>query len=150
VSRKGSEASFRWRRAALAAGCATIVAAGAGGCGSTSTVVGTNAQIRQPDVSVKLTETEYKLNPAVLKIPTGGLVSIEATNAGREYHALRVVVPGKVSNNPAGSQAAQEIGEITPGTTETLTLRLKPGTYTWYCPLSNHRRLGMHGKLIVQ
>lgn len=131
----------------LAAGALALAAAG---CGSASTVVGTNAEIEAPVSTVKLTEKEFTFNPADTTVTKSGLVSIVASNAGREYHALRVVVPtaGGVPDN--AQQAAQGIGEINPGATRTLNLRLKPGTYVWYCPLSNHAQLGMRGKLKVE
>ena len=133
----------------MVAGAGLVLAAS--GCGSGPTVSGPNAQIAPPVATISVTEKEYSLDPATPTVPRGGLVSIVSTNAGTEYHALRVVVPGAGTSEAA--QAAQDaatgIGEIDPGTTKTLNLQLKPGTYTWYCPLSNHRELGMRGKIKV-
>jgi uncharacterized cupredoxin-like copper-binding protein len=39
---------------------------------------------------------------------------------------------------------------VTPGKTSTLTLRLKPGRYTFYCNFDGHKGLGMKGTLIVK
>jgi plastocyanin len=36
------------------------------------------------------------------------------------------------------------------GGTKTLTLNLKPGTYTFYCSVPGHREGGMHGTLTVR
>jgi uncharacterized cupredoxin-like copper-binding protein len=36
------------------------------------------------------------------------------------------------------------------GGTKTLTLKLAPGTYTFYCSVPGHRAAGMEGKLTVQ
>ena len=36
------------------------------------------------------------------------------------------------------------------GATKTLTLNLKPGTYTFYCSVPGHRAAGMEGTLTVQ
>jgi plastocyanin len=36
------------------------------------------------------------------------------------------------------------------GGTKTLTLKLAPGTYTFYCSVPGHRQAGMEGKLTVQ
>jgi uncharacterized cupredoxin-like copper-binding protein len=151
MRRMGSEARVRACRPALLLACLAGVAAAAG-CGSTGTVTGTNADVKQPDATVKLAMDEYRLKPATARASRAGLISIEASNAGRQYHALRVVVPGKASptGSPAELAAEEEIGEINPGDTETLNITLKPGTYKWYCPLSNHRRLGMRGKLVVR
>jgi plastocyanin len=35
------------------------------------------------------------------------------------------------------------------GGTSTLTVKLKPGTYTFYCPVPGHRQAGMQGTLTV-
>ncbi|MDX6662459.1 MAG: hypothetical protein QOG09_561 [Solirubrobacterales bacterium] len=154
MRRKGSEASNGARFGLLALGCvAALGGVGAiAGCGSSTSVTGTNAQIAEPVATVQISESEYKISPAKVKVPRSGRISIQATNAGQEYHALHVIVPGKVSAaaSPEQQTAQSEIGEIDPGNTETLNIQLKPGTYTWYCPLSNHRRLGMVGKLIVR
>jgi uncharacterized cupredoxin-like copper-binding protein len=132
----------------LAAG---VLALGAAGCGSAKSVVGTNAQVEEPVATVKLTEKEFSFTPKEGVATKSGLISIVASNAGKEYHALRVVVPGKQSEDTGNLQtSSEEIGEIDPGDTQTLNLRLKPGVYSWYCPLSNHAKLGMHGKLRVE
>jgi uncharacterized cupredoxin-like copper-binding protein len=149
MSRKGFEAR-RGRLVAAAAGCAALAVVAAG-CGSKQTVTGTAAQIQKPVADVKIDETEYKITPSTAHVDHDGLISVAATNAGKEYHALRIVVPGKSSPAaaPEAEINAEQIGEIDPGKTETLNIKLKPGTYIWYCPLSNHRRLGMQGKLVV-
>ncbi|HEU4977097.1 MAG TPA: cupredoxin domain-containing protein [Baekduia sp.] len=37
-----------------------------------------------------------------------------------------------------------------PGRTSTVSVRLKPGTYTFYCPVDGHRQAGMRGTLVVR
>jgi uncharacterized cupredoxin-like copper-binding protein len=39
--------------------------------------------------------------------------------------------------------------EVDPGGTSTVTIRLTPGTYTYYCPVAGHRAAGMKGRLTV-
>jgi uncharacterized cupredoxin-like copper-binding protein len=39
---------------------------------------------------------------------------------------------------------------VAPGKTSTLTIRLRPGRYTFYCNFDSHRALGMRGTLIVK
>lgn len=38
---------------------------------------------------------------------------------------------------------------VQPGGTSTVTVRLKPGTYTFYCPVDGHKDAGMKGTLTV-
>jgi plastocyanin len=64
-------------------------------------------------------------------------------------------------DNPSGDQmphaiaiegnGADQDGEVAqPGGTSTVTADLKPGTYTFYCPVGQHRQNGMEGTLTVQ
>src|SRR5437764_1273866 len=39
---------------------------------------------------------------------------------------------------------------VSPGKTATLTVTLKPGTYTFYCPVDGHKAAGMKGTLKVK
>lgn len=44
-----------------------------------------------------------------------------------------------------------EHGEtVQPGGTSTITAELEPGTYTFYCPVGDHRQAGMEGELTVE
>lgn len=38
---------------------------------------------------------------------------------------------------------------VQPGGTSTVTVKLKPGTYTYYCPVAGHKAAGMQGTLTV-
>ena len=45
----------------------------------------------------------------------------------------------------------KKIGKIvSPGKTSTLKVKLKPGKYTFFCPVPGHKAAGMHGKLVVK
>jgi uncharacterized cupredoxin-like copper-binding protein len=39
---------------------------------------------------------------------------------------------------------------VRPGRTSRVTVRLKRGTYTFYCPVPGHRAAGMKGRLVVR
>jgi plastocyanin len=48
-------------------------------------------------------------------------------------------------------EGVQEAGEVVqPGGTSEVSADLKPGTYTFYCSVGQHRRAGMEGTLTVQ
>ncbi len=66
-------------------------------------------------------------------------MTFEAVNDGATDHALEIEGNGD-------EEATETIGA---GESATVTLDLKPGTYTMYCPIGNHRELGMEGKITV-
>jgi uncharacterized cupredoxin-like copper-binding protein len=53
------------------------------------------------------------------------------------------VTGGRRTYSPTRTQALRR-GERT-----TLTVRLAPGTYKWYCPVGDHERRGMTGRVRV-
>jgi uncharacterized cupredoxin-like copper-binding protein len=69
-----------------------------------------------------------------------GQVTIAFTNASPLEHNLTVAQGSKV----VGATPTFIGGE------KTLTLNLKPGTYTFYCTVPGHRAAGMEGNLTVQ
>jgi plastocyanin len=97
---------------------------------------------RTPDdpaaVSAKLSEWKVELSSATL---TAGSVTFTVTNAGTIPHAFEV----------EGQGIEQETDIIQPGSSATLKLTLKPGTYDVYCPVGqdSHKHLGMETHLRV-
>jgi plastocyanin len=89
-------------------------------------------------VSIKLSEWSVQLSAAT--VPAGP-VTFSVTNGGSIPHALEV----------EGGGIEQQTPLIQPGTTATLTLTLKPGTYEVYCPvgMDSHKKLGMETHLTV-
>ncbi len=89
-------------------------------------------------VSVKLSEWKVELSQSSV---TAGSVTFTVTNAGTIPHAFEV----------EGQGIEQETTVIQPGSSATLTLTLKPGTYEAYCPVGNdsHKKLGMQADLKV-
>jgi PQQ system protein len=90
--------------------------------------------------TVKLSETEFKIDPANPAVAKAGSVTIDVKNDGQIVHALEVQGPSgeaKTAAIPAGNSAK-------------LTVDLsKPGTYEMYCPIGNHKDMGMKGTLVV-
>ncbi|MEA2167293.1 MAG: hypothetical protein QOF76_593, partial [Solirubrobacteraceae bacterium] len=70
-----------------------------------------------------------------------GTVTVEMVNpAGSGVpHAIAV----------EGNGVDQDGKTVKPGGTSTDTLKLKPGTYTFYCPVPGHEAAGMKGTLTV-
>ena len=60
-------------------------------------------------------------------------------NDGGTAHALEI----------EGGDVEEESETIEPGESTSLTVELAAGRYVLYCPISNHRELGMEGTLVV-
>lgn len=133
---------------------ATVMALALGGCGekraSTATVpVGPGGGASEtaagtpatgPAVAVvRVSETEYALKPADPRVARAGVVAFTASNDGDEAHALRIEGPDGEVGTPT----------IAPGARATVKLDLPPGTYKWYCPIADHERRGMVGRVRV-
>ena len=91
------------------------------------------------------------------------LSAVEDGGLSFDRRALRAA-PGDVTitfENPSGNQAPHAVeiegegverasGTIQPGDPATsVTANLRPGTYTFYCPVGDHREEGMEGTLTV-
>ena len=89
-------------------------------------------------VSVKLSEWKVELSQNSI---TAGPVTFNVTNTGSIPHAFEV----------EGQGIERETIVIQPGSSATLTLTLKPGTYEVYCPVGNdsHKKLGMQTDLKI-
>jgi plastocyanin len=88
--------------------------------------------------TVPVSLTDFRL-PRNVRVPRGGVIAFEATNDGQSPHALAV-------NGPAGQARTQT---LKPGERTTVEVRLPPGTYKWYCPVGDHERRGMVGRVRV-
>jgi uncharacterized cupredoxin-like copper-binding protein len=90
--------------------------------------------------TVQVKETEFHISPSTIKIASTGSVTFDATNAGKIDHALEL----------EGNGVEQKIGSISPGSSGKLTVTLsKKGTYELYCPIDNHRAMGMQATVVV-
>lgn len=135
--------------ATLVAGFALAACGGDGERGSVAatTATGTDgtqeAPAQQPAgpavATVDVAETEFKLSPANPKVSKAGVIAFKASNDGQAVHALEV----------EGPKGEARTGEIQPGGSAMVEVELPEGTYVWYCPVANHRQLGMEGKVTV-
>jgi len=86
-------------------------------------------------------ETDFRLDPANPTIKKAGTVRFNVENRGQSPHALEV----------EGPKGEAKTGQLSPGASTTLTVDLsKPGTYEMYCPVDDHKGMGMKGKITVQ
>jgi uncharacterized cupredoxin-like copper-binding protein len=91
------------------------------------------------DATMQVSLVDYRLVPANPRLARPGKISFVATNDGQTRHALRV-------DGPAGEVSSVA---LQPGERATVTVRLPAGTYKWYCPLGDHERRGMAGRVRV-
>jgi len=71
---------------------------------------------------------------------SAGMMTFNVKNNGPSPHNFNVKINGEEKGIPT----------IDPGTTMTLTLDLKPGTYDYRCTIPGHDLLGMKGTLTVK
>jgi plastocyanin len=69
-----------------------------------------------------------------------GKVTITMDNPSSLPHAIAVT----------GNGAQASGTTVTKGGKSTVTVTLKPGKYTFYCPVDGHRAAGMQGTLTIQ
>jgi plastocyanin len=140
---------------ALIAGCGSDnSSSGGGGYGSqtpakttatttTTTTAAAPAASSGGRLAIKAVESDgLSFDPKTLKAKAGTVtITMDNPSADSLQHAISVEGPGGVA---ASGQIAQ------PGSTSKVTLKLKPGKYTFFCPVGSHRAAGMQGTLTVQ
>jgi uncharacterized cupredoxin-like copper-binding protein len=90
--------------------------------------------------SVRESETDFKFSKPHPTV-SHGLVQFKLKNTGSTTHAFKLV---KSKRKKVRSK------DLSPGKSTTVKIRLKPGTYKFYCPIDGHRALGMKGKVRVR
>jgi plastocyanin len=142
------------RRNAVLAAAGALVLVGVAACGGGSSA-GAPAAINPPATSpasagggggggsqshtVTVTETEFHLALTQSSF-TPGTYTFIAKNAGSTTHALAINGPG-VAN--------RSTGDLNPGQSASLTVTLAKGTYDIYCPVGEHKMLGMDAHVTV-
>ena len=90
--------------------------------------------------TIRIEETEFRLEPAEITLDKPGTYVFEAVNSGDTVHALEV----------EGQGIEEKTEEIQPGQSAQLKVELKAGTYELYCPVGGHKEEGMEGTLTVK
>ena len=134
----------------LATGILALAAAAAAGCGggnsygttggaTTATTATTTTTTSSSGKTVTITEKDFSLEPSTVTVAAGS-VTFEAKNAGGTDHALAIEGNGL---------AEQQTDSVGPHDSSFMTVDLKPGRYTMFCPVDGHRALGMKGTITV-
>ena len=120
---------------------AVVVVVGASGCGGggSGTERGSSGS-GNVIKTVTIDESEFKLAPSSVTLSKPGTYEFKAVNKGTVSHALEI----------EGNGVEEEMDTISPGSSAKLTVDLsKPGTYELYCPIDNHRQMGMQATVVV-
>jgi plastocyanin len=90
--------------------------------------------------TIRLSATDFKFDPENPRVEKPGTVKFVTKNDGQAPHALEV-------EGPSGEA---ETETIQPGQSAELSVKLdRGGSFTMYCPVGNHRQMGMEGKVVV-
>lgn len=119
------------RQAAVMAMIAGVVAACGGGDDPTISEGGAGAS------SISVVAGDLFFKPTELDA-AAGTVTVELENQGAAVHTLVIEETGDTT-----------VAEADGGETDTGTIELEPGTYTFYCDVPGHREGGMEGTLTV-
>src|SRR5439155_16513783 len=68
-----------------------------------------------------------------------GTVTVQFSNQSSTPHAVKI----------EGNGAAEKGSDTITSANTSFTITLKPGKYTFYCPVDGHRAAGMQGTLTV-
>jgi uncharacterized cupredoxin-like copper-binding protein len=91
--------------------------------------------------TVNLSGTDYRFDPANPTVKAGE-VTFVLKNDGQTDHNIEV-------EGPSGEAELEQ--DLAPGESGELTVDLSaPGTYEFYCPVDDHKDLGMTGEVTVQ
>jgi uncharacterized cupredoxin-like copper-binding protein len=137
---------------ALTVPAAAIVAVAIAGCGGSGTEASSHTATAAAAMTsggkgevVKLSADpggQLRFNMPTLTVAKPGTVTIHMINpsaAGMD-HGIAIEGNGVDRDGPI----------VAPGKTSTVTVALKKGTYTYYCPVPGHKQAGMQGTLTVR
>jgi uncharacterized cupredoxin-like copper-binding protein len=135
------------RRTVAVAGSAlslgAVLAACGGGSGGASTTPAASAPATTAPAasgkSLTAAETDFHIAMSSSSIPAG-TYTIRAVNNGQTTHALEINGPGVSNQATAG---------ISPSSSASLTVRLTKGSYEIWCPVANHKAMGMDTHITV-
>jgi uncharacterized cupredoxin-like copper-binding protein len=91
--------------------------------------------------TVNLTATDFKFNPTDPTVSSGD-VTFDMKNDGQATHSLEI--------EDVNGQDKELEGDVSPGQSGTLKVNLPPGKYEFYCPIGNHKEMGMEGEITVK
>jgi plastocyanin len=115
-----------------------VVAAVAVGAGGLAVSQAANARPDAAKLTLSASSSKLKFNKSSLRA-AHGKVTITMSNPSSIKHAIAVEGKGV-------DKDGKTVGK---GGKSTITLTLKKGRYTFYCPVPGHRAAGMKGTLTI-
>jgi plastocyanin len=122
-----------------ASGDTSSSVAGSSSSGTTSAGNSSSSSADATGATVTATEADFSITLSSSTL-TAGPHTFTVENTGKATHSLTIEGPGGVDVTSDTVQG----GEST-----TLTVTLQPGEYQVYCPIGNHRAMGMDTTLTV-
>jgi uncharacterized cupredoxin-like copper-binding protein len=143
------------RLAAAALATVGVLAVAACGSDSSSSASTTTAATTAAAPATTAAAAGGKASTVTLSADPTGALKFDKTKLTTTAGTVTVVM-----NNPStsgvphgiaveGNGVDQDGETVQPGGKSTDTLTLKPGTYTFYCPVPGHEDAGMKGTLVV-
>jgi uncharacterized cupredoxin-like copper-binding protein len=90
-----------------------------------------------------------------LSADSGGAIKFDKSTLKAKAGKVTIVMDNPSSSGVMHGIAVEGKGVdkdgsiVSPGSTSTVSVSLKPGTYQFYCPYDGHKGQGMEGKLVV-
>jgi uncharacterized cupredoxin-like copper-binding protein len=91
--------------------------------------------------TVDMTAADFKFDLSDTTLKSGN-VTFNLKNQGQAPHSLEI--------EDVNGQDQEIEGDVAPGQSGTLTVNLPPGKYEFYCPVANHKEMGMEGDITVK
>jgi plastocyanin len=109
--------------------------------GMTKTTSHSNGGEKLAVDAVEQGPSQFAFSKKALKADAGSVTVAMTNPTGNQFpHAIEI----------EGQGIEKEGDTVTAGGTSTVTADLKPGKYTFYCPVDSHREDGMQGTLTVK
>lgn len=123
-----------------ACGSSSDKSSSSSGSSSTTTKAASSASGGGSKVALKADASALKFDKKTATAKAGAVtMTMVNPSGGQTPHAIAV----------EGNGVDKDGKVVQPGGTSTVSVKLKPGKYTFYCPVDGHRKAGMQGTLTV-
>ena len=117
----------------------TLAATGCGGDDEGSAATTQSPATSANGTVINVDERDFTIELSTMELSPGTYTFV-ATNSGQTIHALEI----------EGQGLEEETEDIAPGDSAELTVTLEAGEYELYCPVGNHKDMGMKLDITVE